>query len=215
VVSSSSRSVLDSVGKMTDLIKEEINVKTVTTTDKLDKLVNRKAKPNFKTLGPRMGKLMKQIAPIIQSWGDTEIELLEKKGVLSISIEGREENIHPEDVEIYDLQKGNMAVARDGNLVVGLDTAITPQLEIEGTAREFVNRIQNLRKDSNLEVMDRIKIYYSAPPKVEKAVQEMTDYIKTETLAAEIRNTLPSGVETFDLIIDEDTFQVSISKIKD
>lgn len=214
VVSSSSRSVLDSVGKMTDLIKEEINVKTVTITDKPDKLVNRKAKPNFKTLGPRMGKLMKQIAPIIQSWGDKEIELLEKKGVLSISIEGREENIHLEDVEIYDLQRGNMAVAREGNLVVGLDTAITPQLEVEGTAREFVNRIQNLRKDSKLEVMDRIKIYYSAPPKVEKAVQAMSDYIKTETLAAEIRNALPSGVATFDVSIDEDTFQVSITKIE-
>jgi isoleucyl-tRNA synthetase len=200
---------------MTDLIKEEINVKTVTITEKLDKLVNRKAKPNFKTLGPRMGKLIKQIAPIIQSWEDAEIELLEKKGVLSISIEGREENIHLEDVEIYDLQKGNMAVAREGNLVVGLDTVITPQLEMEGTAREFVNRIQNLRKDSNLEVMDRIRIYYSAPSKVDKAVQEMSDYIKTETLAEEIRNTLPSGARTFDVTIDGDTFQCSISRIED
>jgi isoleucyl-tRNA synthetase len=120
VIFSKSKSVQESILKMTDIIREEINLKSITTTEQLDKLVMRRAKPNFKTLGPRLGKLMKHIAPIIQSWEDHEIDLLEQKGNLSISIEGRDENIHLEDVEIYDQQRGNMSVAREADLVSGI-----------------------------------------------------------------------------------------------
>jgi isoleucyl-tRNA synthetase len=215
VIFSKSKSALESITKMTDIIREEINVKTISMTGELDKLVTRRVKPNFKTLGPRLGKLMKHIAPIIQSWEDHEIELLEKNGVLSISIEGRDENIHLEDVEIYDQQKGNIAVAREGELIVGLDTIITPQLELEGIAREFVNRIQNLRKESNLQVLDRIRIYYHAPQKIERAVQQMSEYVSNETLAVELRNTLPANQKTNEISIDSEVFWVAIEKIID
>jgi isoleucyl-tRNA synthetase len=213
VIFSKSKSVQESILKMTDIIREEINLKSITTTEQLDKLVMRRAKPNFKTLGPRLGKLMKHIAPIIQSWEDHEIDLLEQKGNLSISIEGRDENIHLEDVEIYDQQRGNMSVAREADLVVGLDTLITPQLEMEGIAREFVNRIQNLRKESNLQVLDRIRIYYSAPKKIDQAVQQMSEYITNETLAVKIHNMLPAERDTFEISIDSETLSVAIEKI--
>jgi isoleucyl-tRNA synthetase len=215
VIFSKSKSVLESILKMTDIIREEINLKSITTTEQLDKLVMRRAKPNFKTLGPRLGKLMKHIAPIIQSWEDHEIDLLEQKGNLSISIEGRDENIHLEDVEIYDQQRGNMSVAREADLVVGLDTLITPQLEMEGIAREFVNRIQNLRKESNLQVLDRIRIYYSAPKKIDQAVQQMSEYITNETLAVKIHNMLPAERDTFEISIDSETLSVAIEKIRE
>lgn len=215
VIFSKSKTVLESVLKMTDIIREEINLKSITTTEQLDKLVMRRAKPNFKTLGPRLGKLMKHIAPIIHSWEDHEIDLLEQKGNLSISIEGRDENIHLEDVEIYDQQRGNMAVAREDDLVVGLDTLITPQLEMEGIAREFVNRIQNLRKESNLQVLDRIRIYYSAPKKIDQAVQQMSEYITNETLAVKIHNMLPAERDTFEISIDSETLSVAIEKIRE
>jgi isoleucyl-tRNA synthetase len=96
---------------------------------------------------------------------------------------------------------------------VGLDTLITPQLEMEGIAREFVNRIQNLRKESNLQVLDRIRIYYSAPKKIDQAVQQMSEYITNETLAVKIHNMLPAERDTFEISIDSETLSVAIEKI--
>lgn len=214
VVSGSSRSTLEAVGKMADIIKEEINVKTVTVTERLDELVSRRAKPNFKSLGPRFGKQMKAVAEIVQSWEDREINELEKTGQLSISLEDREEVIHLQDVEIHDLQRGSLAVAREGSLVIGLDTTVTPELEMEGIAREFVNRIQNLRKDSDLQVQDRIRIFYQAPEKIDRAARQMCEYIKSETLAVDLQNRLPGGRRGVDIAIDAETFPVLIEKVE-
>ncbi|RMG68798.1 MAG: isoleucine--tRNA ligase [Calditrichaeota bacterium] len=193
VVSAASRATLDAIAQMAELIKEEVNVKRVELTDRLTELITRRAKPNYKTLGPRYGKLMKQLAGMIANWGEEEISRLEEQGQLHVPLNGQEATITPSDVEIIEETRGALVVARDGDLVVGLDTTLTPDLELEGLAREFVNRIQNLRKNLGLEVTDRIVIYYQGPEKIHQAVQMQADYIKTETLATDLFAELPKG----------------------
>ena len=135
------------------------------------------------------------------------------RATLDISIDGVSHDISLEEIEIVEQQKGNYAVAREDNLTIALDTELTPELETEGIAREFVNRIQNLRKESNLQVMDRIRIFYDAPQRVDNAVSQMSDYIKTETLAVDLDNRLPSENPGQQVEIDTDTFAVSIEKV--
>ncbi len=214
VVASANGNVLQAVEQMADLIREEINVKTVAVMSQLKDLVSRTAKPDFKKLGPRLGKLMKPVAAIIQQWRDAEIDELEQNGKKTVEVDGTTVDIHMDDVQIVEHQAGQYAVSRDREIVVGLDPTITPELEQEGLAREFVNRIQNLRKESNFEVTDRIRIFYRAGDKLNQAIQAQADYIKTETLAVElIADALSEGTgQTF--TIGEETVQVKIEKVE-
>lgn len=214
IVASTGESTRDAVLKMQGLIKEEINVKNITVTDKPQDLVSRKAKPNFKQLGPRFGKTMGTVGEIIKKWNDEEIDRLEKDGKMQIFVEGQEAFIHLEDVELHEESIANLAVGKEGNLTVALDLEITPELENEGLAREFVNRIQNLRKESKLNVTDRIEIYYSAPEKIDRAARELADYIKAETLAVQIKNELPDAPDANEISIGSEKFSVAIRKIE-
>ncbi|RMF62020.1 MAG: isoleucine--tRNA ligase [Calditrichaeota bacterium] len=214
LVSTPSESVRNATMQMADIIKEEINVKEITTIADESQLLIRHVKPNYKQLGPRAGKLMKPLAAQIQELGEKEIAALEESGSLAISVNGETITIHPEDVEIIEEQKGSYAVLKEGNVVIALDTTLTPELEMEGIAREFVNRIQNLRKDSRLEVMDRIVVYYQAPEKIDRAAQAMMDYIKHETLAVDIKNNLPNPQNATEIKIDSETLLVAIEKFE-
>ncbi len=214
VVASKRKATLEAVQQMAEIIKEEINVKAVEVTENPGALVSRSAKPNFKALGPRFGKAMKDVAAAIQRWGDAEIAKLEKDGKVEIFIGGKNMPITSDEVEIREEQIGDMAVSSEDAMLVGISTVITPELQLEGTAREFVNRVQNLRKDSNLEVQDRIKIYYDAPPPIDKAAREMAEYIKNETLAIELLNKLPQNLSASAVTIDSLHFNVAIEKLK-
>ncbi len=214
VISSADKTVLSDVQKMAEIIKEEINVKSITAVDKVDDLVSRSAKPDFKKLGPRFGKSMKDVTVAIRNWSDEEIKQLESEGAVSIEVAGKPENIQLEEVEIVDEPKQDIIVARDGDLIVGLNTVISAELEMEGIAREFVNRVQNLRKESKLEVQDRIEIYFDASDKVTKATQQMSAYIMSETLAVKLNNELVNGGNSFDVTIDTETFPILIKKVE-
>jgi isoleucyl-tRNA synthetase len=213
VVSSRNRDTLTAVEQMSDIIKEEINVKHLKVTTKLDALVTRSAKPNFKTLGPRFGKAMKDVAQQIQQLSEEAIDVLESSGELSITLNGSTEKITIDDVEIRETQAGNMAVTREGDMVVGLNTEITPELEKEGIAREFVNRVQNLRKDAGFDVQDRIKIYFDAPEKIAKAIESMSDYIAHETLAKSIINRIPEGAAATTVDLEIDKVRIYLEKL--
>ncbi len=212
VISSPETSVLDGVMDMGDIIREEINVKSLRSEKNASDLVVRSAKPNFKLLGPRFGKAMKQIAEVIRELDESAIDTLAAEGKLAVTLDGQPETVQFEEVEIVDAPKGEFAVARDGNLVVALNTEISDDLAREGIAREFINRIQNLRKENKLEVLDRIEIYYQAPESIDQALQHMAEYIKSETLALQLDNSLPGDSVMQSVKIGSENFEVFIKK---
>ena len=213
IVSCRNQDVLKAVEEMSDIIKEEINVKTLKATTRLDALVTRSAKPNFKTLGPRFGKAMKAVAQHIQQLSEVEIDTLETTGEITIHLNGATEKITIDDVEIRETQVGNMAVTREGDMVIGLNTEITPELEKEGIAREFVNRVQNLRKDAGFDVQDRIKIYFDAPEKITEAIVTNSDYIAHETLAKSIINNISEGVQAHTVDMENHPVRIYLEKL--
>ena len=139
-------------------------------------------KPNFKTLGPRFGKDMGLIAKAIQSFTASQINELDKDGTIDIDISGKSITLALDDVEITSQDIPGWLVANSGNITVALDITISDSLRKEGIARELVNRIQNIRKDSGLDVTDRIKVLLQKDGLLEDSVKENRAYIMSETL---------------------------------
>lgn len=167
---------------ISDLIKAEVNVKEIELIDDASGVLVKQIKPNFKTLGPRFGKDMGLIAKEIQNFTQEQINILEKEGSLSIEISGKVLILTIEDVEITSQDIEGWLVANSGNITVALDITITESLKMEGIARELVNRIQNLRKDSGFEVTDKITVYIQNEKSIEEAIKSNEQYIKEETL---------------------------------
>ena len=215
IVASLSRSVREAAERMAPIIKEEINVKKVEVIDRVDEIVSKKARPQYKQLGPRAGKLMKKLSEIIQNLSEETIERLETNGEIILDLEGTSFHLYREDVEIVEEKKNpDFAVGREGQFILALDTHLTPELEMEGIAREFVNRIQNLRKEANFEVTDRIAIYYQAPEKISNAITKMDEYIKSETLAVKRIPEFKSKDIEKEIQIAGEKFMVSLERIK-
>ncbi len=165
------------------MILIETNIKTITYLSDDSNILVKQIKPNFKALGPKYGKQMKKLAGIISGFGQEEINSLEKSGFLSISIDGQEIQLKPEDVEIITKDIPGWSVATMDNLTVALDITLTPDLKEEGLARELVNRIQNIRKDKGFDVTDRINLQIKRENTTYSAFIKFKDYICTETLA--------------------------------
>ncbi|MDD5727322.1 MAG: DUF5915 domain-containing protein, partial [Victivallales bacterium] len=180
------------------IIVEELNVKTIEFSADEDEVVNRSAKPDFKVLGPKLGKFMKEAAGQIAGLTAADIKRLESGGtaVLTFS-DGSELEIGADDLLIRRREKAGMTVANDGNVTIALDTQLTRELEEEGFAREFVSRVQNLRKDMNFEVSDRIVVKYALDSDFKAALENFKDYICNEVLAVELgeQNNLTNGIE--------------------
>jgi isoleucyl-tRNA synthetase len=168
------------------LIKSEVNVKEIELIDDASDILVKQIKPNFKTLGPKFGKDMKVVAAAIGQFGQEDIQKIEQEGEISLEIENKTINLQLHDVEIVSQDIEGWLVASSGPLTVALDVTINEALKKEGIARELVNRIQNLRKDSGFEVTDRIAIKIVKDGLVEKAIESNLDYIKTETLTTEL-----------------------------
>lgn len=196
-----------------DVIKEEINVKEIEfISDDNDDVVKRTAKGNFKVIGKKFGKKTKSVAAEISKLKNNQLKALEKNGELPIEVEGEVIKLIPEDVEIQNADIEGWLVASENNITVALDTHLTEELITEGIAREFVNRIQNLRKESDFDVTDRISISYYADNRIKDAVDKMSEYIKSETLSEEITNqTLESDYNEVE--IEESRVKISIKKI--
>lgn len=169
-----------------DLIQSEVNIKEINYIKDDLGLVKKKAKPNFRTLGKKLGKHMKSASDTIQSLSTEQIRLLEKGDNLKLIFEGEEFELSPEDVEIFSEDIPGWLVANDGNLTVALDITVTDELLAEGHARELVNRIQNLRKDKNFNVTDRIRIQLESHEDLKTAIAKFKDLIRAEVLAESI-----------------------------
>jgi isoleucyl-tRNA synthetase len=173
----------EQVGKVEDLICAEVNVKHVEFLDDTSGVLVKSVKPNFKRLGQQYGAKLKAVGARIQQMSAEEIGTLEKTGQLAVEIEGESYTLAPDDVEIRTQDLPGWLVATDGPLTVALDVTLTEELRQEGVARELVNRLQNLRKDSGLEVQDKIRVTLGQQPELEAAVQSFGDYIREEVQA--------------------------------
>jgi len=183
---------------ISDLIKAEVNVKEIELLDDASGILVKQIKPNFKTLGPRFGKDMGLISKQIQEFTPQQIAELERMGVLNIDLSGKNITLALSDVEISSQDIEGWLVANSGNITVALDITISPELKKEGIARELINRIQNLRKDSGFEVTDTIHVRLeTGNGLLREAIEANADYIKSETLTATIdfEDALPSGTE--------------------
>ena len=201
----------EEIEAVADLIKSEVNVKEIELLDDASGILVKQIKPNFKTLGPKYGKDMKLIAKAVAGLGQEDIQKIEQEGEIVLELENKSINLQLQDVEISSQDIEGWLVASAGPITVALDVTINETLKEEGIARELVNRIQNLRKDSGFEVTDKIKIKILKDGTVEKAVSSNIDYIKTETLTAElnIEEQLEEGTE---IAFDEVNTKLFIQK---
>lgn len=167
---------------ISDLIKAEVNVKEIQLLDDTSGVLVKQIKPNFKALGPRFGKDMNLISKEIQSLSPEQINELDAKGTLSLVISGNSIILTSEDVEITSQDIPGWLVANANGITVALDITISPELKQEGIARELVNRIQNIRKDSGFEVTDKIKVQVQRSGELEEAIENNKDYVMSETL---------------------------------
>lgn len=169
-----------------NIILSEVNVKEVEYITDSEGIIKKKIKANFKTLGPKYGKLMKQISGEIAAFSQHNIGQLEKSGNYPLNIEGQEILIGLEDVEIQTEDIPGWLVASEGGLTIALDINLTEELKQEGIAREFINKIQNIRKDSDFEVTDRIILKIQKHDFYNQAVSNFSEYISNQTLASEL-----------------------------
>lgn len=200
------------VEKMKEVILEEVNIKELELLTDDSGIVNKSAKANFKTLGPKYGKLMKLLASEISKFGQKEIAEIEKNGKLNLQLEGENILLTSEDVEIISTEIEGWVVETEVGVTVALDTELTEELLAEGYAREFVNRIQNMRKDLGFDVMDRINISYNADSTFNDYINLFADYIKKETLAIDISTGNGEGKNVQDWEIGDFNCKIAIEK---
>ena len=172
--------------KSRDLILSEVNIKELIIPDESDTTIIKKIKPNFKLLGPKLGNQLKLAQQAIENLSQNEIKNLEKGNSISILVGEQEYNLQPEEVEIFNQDIPGWAVATEHAITVAVDLQVTPELEKEGIARDFVNRIQNLRKELDFEVTDKILIKIQHKKEWYSAIEHWKQYIQTETLANSI-----------------------------
>jgi isoleucyl-tRNA synthetase len=172
-----------------ELIKAEVNIKEleIVSADDTSFALVKKIKPNFKTLGKKYGKQMKEIAAAIELFSQEDIASLEKTGICHPILPSGAVEIAVTDVEIATEDMPGWLVANEGNLTVALDVTVTPALYREGIARELINRIQNLRKTNGYEITDKIHIRIEHSPEITPVVEEYTAYIAAQVLATHIR----------------------------
>ena len=198
---------------MSDLVCEELNVKNIRFIDDVISIMNLSAKPNFKTLGSKAGKLMGRLAAAIKEFDIKQIQSFQKNGYENISIDGHEFRLDKEDIIINADSKEGFIAHSDNNLVLALNTALTDELISEGLAREFVNRIQNLRKEAGFEVTDRIIIQLQGLNEIlKKAVTDEKEYIANETLADKISIENISAQYNQEVTIEEENIRIGLIK---
>lgn len=193
----SSETERENILAIADIVKAETNIKEIELIDADSGVLTKEIKPNFKTLGPKYGKIMKQIASAVAQFGDSEIAQIESSGSIDLKVADQPVTLDRDDVIILAKDIEGWSVASDKGLTVALDIAISDSLREEGIARELVNRIQNLRKDSGFEVQDEIQITLQETPEIQAAVSNFGEYIKAEVLATqlELQSEVPAGTE--------------------
>lgn len=197
--------------KVEDLIKAEVNVKEVEYLNPDNTFISKKIKPNFVALGKKLGPKMKAVSAALAAFTQEDISRLEKDGKYNLAIDGETISLQLAEVDISSEDIPGWTVANKGALTVALDITITPELEAEGNAREFVNRIQKIRKDSGFELTDRIEVQVVANNGIKDSLAQFKDYICAEILAdkLEIVSEIPNGM---DIDINDVLLKVIVSK---
>jgi isoleucyl-tRNA synthetase len=206
--------IKDQLEKVSGLILSEVNVKELEYLDESAGFLVKKIKPNFKTLGPRYGKLMKEIAAAVGAFTQVEISKIETEGQYNLQINGENVEMYLTDVEIITEDIPGWVVANQGSLTVALDITVTNGLWQEGIARELVNRIQNIRKDRGFDVTDKITLDLQKNDQIEEAISNFNAYICSETLAESltVSDRMLHNSEMLDLT-DEISVAIRVDKI--
>ena len=211
LISVMNESQKEGIKALENLIKNEVNIKDLKIVDNEESGLVKKVKADFKKLGPRYGKVMKQLGAAISAMTQQEISELEKIGSFKFTdIEGMPE-VTLEDVDIFAEDIPGWQVTNDGDITVALDVTVTPELRNEGMARELINRIQNIRKSSGLEITDKIKVTLSDVPEIRESVESFGDYIAGQVLANELI-LKPVIEESVDLEIEGIDAKVKVEK---
>ena len=196
------------------LIMNEVNVKRIELVAETAGLITKRIKPNFKTLGPKYGKYMKQIAALTAAFTQEQIAAVESAPETTLDLGGERITVTAADFEITSEDMPGWLVTSEGKLTVALDITVTDDLRREGVARELINRIQNIRKDSGFEVTDRIRVEIEAKEAVVGAVAAYAAYIGQQTLARAVRTAaLPEGAFGVDSEIDEEPLKIAVTKL--
>ena len=176
----------DTISDLVDLIKEELNVKEVTFATNLSDYMNFELKPNFKICGKMFGPHMKEFQEKLSNLSEEDVSTLENGGTIKMEVDNEEVEVVPEMVEIRVSAKEGFNASHEGNHFMVLNTTLTDELIHEGIVREFISKVQNLRKAKDFEITDRITIYYSENSDFENAISNYIDVIKEDTLALEL-----------------------------
>ncbi|MCS7083137.1 MAG: isoleucine--tRNA ligase [Bacteroidetes bacterium] len=188
------------IEEMREIILDEVNVKTLEYVEDDSGLVQKSVKPNFRLLGPRLGARMRAVAEAARTLAPDQIATYEATGHLELTVDGQRVVLQPGELEVIRQDIAGWLVESEGELTVALDTTITPELRAEGLAREFVNRVQQMRKEAEYAVTDRIAIFFEADPELAAALEAQAAYVQRETLA----EVLQAGLEPGDLVRDWD-----------
>lgn len=195
------------------LILNEVNIKDMELIRETTGLITKRIKPNFKTLGPRYGKYMKQIAAMTAEFSQEKIAEIEASTEIVLDMGTEQITVTPADFEIMSEDMPGWLVTSEGKLTVALDITLTEELQKEGVARELVNRIQNIRKDSGLEVTDKIEVEIEDIEAVHAAVEAFASYIGAQTLAVSVKTAAaPQGEFVVDSDVNEIPLKIAIKR---
>ena len=202
----------ESIEAVKHLIMGEVNVKDVKFVDNATGILVKSIKPDFKKLGPKYGKIMKDLAAAITKMTQADILSFENAGTFTLRVGEQDAVIERSDVDIFSEDIPGWLVANEGTLTVALDITLTEELKNEGLAREFVNRIQNIRKSNGLEITDKVRISILSTPQMDKALQDFNEYISKQVLAESIE-TVASVEEAETLEFDDFALTVRVEKV--
>lgn len=194
-VASGDQGMLLALKSQQHLIIEELNVKTVIFSENEKDLVSLKAKPNFRVLGKKVGKLMKSVQATIDQFDQNQLLTLLNGNDLSISVEGQEVLLSPQDVQVERSVHEGVIAANEGLITIALETQLNEELLLEGLARELVNKINTMRRDSNFAVTDRIRVRMQTTDRLKACYNQFKDYICNEILAVNVQFGPSAGIE--------------------
>ena len=204
----------DAISKLADVIQEELNVKQITACENLDDLVSYNYKPNLKTLGPKFGKSLGAIGQALTIANGKSLAPLRRCETVTLSVGGADYALNPEDVLVSTQQAADWVAADDRGVQVALSTVLTPELIQEGLARDFVRQVQQLRKDADLEIENRIRVFFhSENAQVTSAVNVWLGYIQSETLADTVQASVTVPTIVSDVSIGDAQARVWIEKV--
>ena len=204
----------DTINAVSGLVLNEVNVKEIKLVGNDEGVLVKRVKPDFKKLGPKYGKIMKNLAKALTTMAQADIIEFEKNGYYVANIDGVEAKVELADVEIISEDIPGWLVANDGNLTVALDVTITDELKNEGLARELVNRIQNVRKSKDFDITDKIAVTVANDDRVAKAVTDYKEYIANQVLAVSIELGDVNAADSNAVELDMDGWNLLITVAK-